>query len=155
PWLVLTPRLPAMVGIETLAMVESSTCMKVPSASAMEVIASSNPVIGAGMAGADALSDMAGSWCPGGSVGAGDVDLGLHREPDAQGVLRQLPGVEVDAHRQALHDLDPVARGVLRRDQREGRAGAAGEAAHAAVELHARTVEVGGKDDRLARAHLL
>ena len=34
PWSVLTPRLPAMVGIETLAMVVSSTCMKVPSASA-------------------------------------------------------------------------------------------------------------------------
>src|SRR5262249_15130493 len=32
PWSVLTPRLPEMVGMETLAMVESSTCMKVPSA---------------------------------------------------------------------------------------------------------------------------
>ena len=36
--------------------------------------------------------------------------------------------VEGDAHRQALHHLDPVAGGVLRRDQGEGRAGAAGEA---------------------------
>ncbi len=37
PWLVLTPRLPAMVGSETFAIVVSSTCMKVPSASAKAV----------------------------------------------------------------------------------------------------------------------
>ncbi len=39
PWSELTPRLPEMVGIDTLAMVESSTCMKVPSASAMAISA--------------------------------------------------------------------------------------------------------------------
>ena len=37
PWLVLTPRLPAMVGSDTFAIVVSSTCMKVPSASAKAV----------------------------------------------------------------------------------------------------------------------
>ena len=41
---------PAMVGIETLAMVESSTCMKVPSASAMAVMARRPPVRGVGPA---------------------------------------------------------------------------------------------------------
>ena len=41
---------------------------------------------------------------------------------------RQLLGIERDAHRQALHDLDPVAGGVLRRQQRERRPGAGGEA---------------------------
>ncbi len=38
PWFVLTPRLPAMVGSETLAIVVSRTCMKVPSASANAVM---------------------------------------------------------------------------------------------------------------------
>jgi hypothetical protein len=37
-----------MVGSETLAMVVSSTCMKVPSASASAVIASGMPVMGGG-----------------------------------------------------------------------------------------------------------
>ena len=44
----LTPRLPAMVGSDTLAMVESSTCMKVPSASAKATSASAGPFSGAG-----------------------------------------------------------------------------------------------------------
>ena len=52
PWSVETPRLPAMVGSETLAMVESSTCMKVPNASANAVIASGPPFSGATAAGA-------------------------------------------------------------------------------------------------------
>src|SRR5258708_1854801 len=47
PWDVLTPRLPEMVGSETLAMVESSTCMKVPIASIKAVIASWPPCMGA------------------------------------------------------------------------------------------------------------
>jgi hypothetical protein len=37
PWFGLTPRLPAIVGSDTLAIVVSSTCMKVPSASANAV----------------------------------------------------------------------------------------------------------------------
>src|SRR5581483_12457016 len=53
PWSALTPRLPAMVGIETLAMVESSTCMKVPSANAIEVIARLLPRSGAGAGACD------------------------------------------------------------------------------------------------------
>ena len=56
--------------------------------------------------------------------------------------------VELDTHRQALDDLDPVAGRVLRRDQGEGRAGASGEAEHAAVELDAAAVEIGDKLDQ-------
>ena len=41
-----------------------------------------------------------------------------------------LPGavVDADAHRNALHDLDPVAAGVLRRQQREARGGGRADA---------------------------
>src|SRR5580658_6231746 len=46
PWSGATPRLPDMVGMETLAMVESSTCMKVPSASPIEMTASDMPCSG-------------------------------------------------------------------------------------------------------------
>ena len=46
PWSGATPRLPDMVGMETLAMVESSSCMKVPSASPIEMTASGMPSSG-------------------------------------------------------------------------------------------------------------
>src|SRR5882672_77913 len=39
PWSGEAPRLPEMVGMATLAMVVSSTCMKVPSASAIDASA--------------------------------------------------------------------------------------------------------------------
>ncbi len=39
PWSVLTPKLPAMVGMDTFAMDVSSTCMKVPNARANAVMA--------------------------------------------------------------------------------------------------------------------
>src|SRR6201989_575154 len=54
PLSVDTPRLPATVGSATLAMVPSSTCMNVPSASASAVIASAPPTSGGGAAGAPA-----------------------------------------------------------------------------------------------------
>ncbi len=50
PLLVETPRLPEMVGSDTLAMVVSSTCMKVPSARAKAAIPSETPVSGPGPA---------------------------------------------------------------------------------------------------------
>lgn len=58
----------------------------------------------------------------------GEVDVGGHRQPNGQRVVLELGRVESDAHRQALHDLDPVAGGILGRHQRESRTGAAGEA---------------------------
>ena len=46
PWLSDEPRLPAMVGIATFAMVESSTCMNVASDSAMVIMTSCAPSSG-------------------------------------------------------------------------------------------------------------
>ncbi len=52
----LTPKFPAIVGNETLAIVESSTCMNVPTARATATIARLAPRSGAGGA-ALAISD--------------------------------------------------------------------------------------------------
>jgi hypothetical protein len=46
-----------------------------------------------------------------------DVDLDAH--PGAQRRQILVAGIEAHAHRHALHDLDPIAAGVLRRQQRE------------------------------------
>jgi hypothetical protein len=48
PWSGLTPRSPEMVGIATLAMEVSSTCMKVPAAMATAVTARATPLSGGG-----------------------------------------------------------------------------------------------------------
>src|SRR5689334_16762810 len=61
PCEVETPRLPEMVGSETLAMVESSTCMKVPIASIKAVMANCPPCIGASCGGAAAGAGRAGA----------------------------------------------------------------------------------------------
>ena len=63
-------------------------------------------------------------------------------------------GSSATAHRHALHDLDPVAGGVLRRQERERRAGAGAEARHLAVIDDVRAVEVGGQRHRLPDAHV-
>jgi hypothetical protein len=106
PCEVETPRLPAMVGTDTLAMVESSTCMKVPRASAMAVTPSVTPVKGAAPAGAlaeppdPAVAEEEDMISPdhslrrkrpgclrGGTSGPGsllgNVDLGRHGQADA------------------------------------------------------------------------
>src|SRR3546814_8714780 len=67
------------------------------------------------------------------SLGPARVDRGFHRQPDAQRMRFQLLRIERDAHRQALDDFHPVARRILRWDQREGGAGAAGDADHLAA----------------------
>ena len=72
---------------------------------------------------------------------------------DAQRMRGELLRVERDAHRHALHDLDPVAGRVLRRQQRERRAGARAEADDLAVVLDLAAVQVGGQRHRLADAH--
>ena len=54
-----------------------------------------------------------------------------------QRLLRDL-GRNQDAHGQALHDLGEVAGGVVRRQQREHRAGRRREARHSAFQLAAR-----------------
>ncbi len=50
-----------------------------------------------------------------------DREIGAHAGAQVRGVL---VGGEAEAQRHALHDLDPVAAGVLRRQDRELRAGA-------------------------------
>src|SRR5690348_12951198 len=54
---------------------------------------------------------------PGGAVVRVDIDL--HREADLQRMLGELLAIERDAHRHALHHLDPVAARVLRWQERE------------------------------------
>ena len=78
---------------------------------------------------------------------------GLHRQADAQRVLGQRPVDQLDAHRHALHHLDPVAGGVLRRQQRKGRAGAGTDAGDAAAIFDLAAVGVGVQRHRLADAH--
>src|SRR5690606_36349251 len=113
PWAGDTARAPAMCGTDTLAMVVSSTTMKLASASSTAAVISRVPCSGSGTA--RARPDIA-------FASAADVDVGGHRHADPQGVLLQLLGIEGDAHRHALDHLDPVAGGFLRRDQGERRA---------------------------------
>jgi hypothetical protein len=61
--------------------------------------------------------------------------------------------VDADAHRNALHDLDPVAGGVLRRQQREARAEAGLMLATLPVPDGAR-IGVDADRRRLARLHI-
>src|SRR5579872_1094810 len=103
---------PAMLGTETLAMVMSSTTMKLPTASRNPASSSAEPFSGIGSA--EASEAIAGRPL---AIG---VDVDVHGEPDPERVLGQLVRVERDAHGQPLHDLDPVACGVLRRDDGEG-----------------------------------
>src|SRR5690348_1766677 len=142
PWLELMPSDPAMLGIETLAMVMSSTATKLALASRTAVSHRARPCSGAGAgAGSGKARVMAGP-----SAGLGlQVDAGGHRHADAQGAPGELGGVEGDAHRDALDHLDPVVGGVLRRDHREGRAGPAAQAGDPAVVDDLAAVEVGGQ----------
>src|SRR5262245_4121290 len=141
PWLALMPSAPEMRGTETLAIVMSSTAMKCAGARTIAASHSRPPVIGA-------ARSFARSVCTG-------VDGGGHRQADLQRLAGELGGVELNAHRHALHHLDPVAGGVLRRDGGEGRAGAAGEAGDGAVVDHLLAVAAGGDLDPLADAHLV
>src|ERR1700722_11163106 len=172
PWSDDTPRLPEMVGSETLAMVESSTCMKVPSASTSAVMPSWPPFSGAisawGAGGRAAAAPCLPSTLPAladiravlpqdlgdqgighraavfAGIGAGDagtdaggdhgsgfiahIDIGGDAQANTQGVIGQFLTVQRNAHRHTLHDLDPVAGGVLRRQQREGGTGTGAQA---------------------------
>src|ERR1700730_1744763 len=68
-------------------------------------------------------------------------------------MLRYLMRIERNAHRHPLHDLDPVAGGVLSREQRERRARTRTESGHLAMITEAATVEVGSQGHRLSDAH--
>ena len=68
---------------------------------------------------------------------------------------REFVRVQPNAHREPLHDLDPVAGRVLRRDQREGSAGATVESLDDAVEGDLVAIKIGNEFNALAGAHLL
>src|SRR5579862_743141 len=114
--------LPAMWGTETLTMVMSSTAMKLAIASTPIAATNARPLSGAG----PALVLIASAAMVG--LLLRKTDLGGHGQAHAQRMLFQLLGIERDAHGKPLHHLDPVARGVLRRDQREGRTRATAKA---------------------------
>src|SRR5262245_36023945 len=97
------PRLPAMLGTETLATVMSSTAMKFAAASTMAAIHSIGPFSGP----SNILPVMCFSPCC--VVGRASARLRLrtridrrrHRQADLQRPRRELGGIELDAHRYA------------------------------------------------------
>src|SRR5262245_29737205 len=117
PWLELMPSAPAMLGTDTLAMVMSSTAMKFAPARTIASSHSIAPFRGASpdRAFSIAVITLSRSVYPSARVGAG-VDRGFHAQAHLQRILRELLGIQLDAHRHALDHLDPVARGVLRGD---------------------------------------
>ena len=139
-----------MCGTETLAIVMSSTTMKLAEREHDRRRAAAVPHGSrVGVCGGRGAGHISGP-CPRRRWSA-SID-----RPTRSGCAASSLGIERDAHRQALHDLDPVAGRVLRRDQREGRAGAAGEAGDAAVERRScRHRGRTGELDRLAGAHLV
>src|SRR6476659_2922613 len=128
------PSEPAMLGTDTLAMVMSSTAMKFAPARTMATSHSMAPFKGASPASA---FSMAVIWISLrnrlSTLLRARIDGLFHRQADLQRILRELGGIELDAHRHALDDLDPVPGRVLRRYRRERRPGAAGQADHSAV----------------------
>src|SRR5271163_3515817 len=75
PWSVLTPRLPAIVGMDTFAIVVSSTCMNVPSANATAVKALRPPTSGGAPMAVLALMDGPQVSPPDDSRGIGGSDV--------------------------------------------------------------------------------
>ncbi len=87
------------------------------------------------------------------AFGVFDVDRDPHRQSDPQRMPGQFLRVKRNAHRDALHHLDPVAAGILRRQQRKGGAGAGLQADHLAVVFDVGPVCIGMQRHRLADAH--
>ncbi|CAM2138991.1 protein of unknown function [Pararobbsia alpina] len=91
PWLLATPRLPAIVGTETFAIEVSSTSMNVPNARA-SVSRARVPGENAGGAPAEPAGPAAAGGCTGGAGGAPatsegaavvDADAAVSARPDA------------------------------------------------------------------------
>src|SRR4051812_29280352 len=145
---------PCMLGSATLAIVPSSACMIVAimtttvsqrrrrswSRSMVRLFRS-----GRRRSQTDALQQVA-ERAP---VAGVDLDGGAHADPERRIALAAL---HRRAHRDALHDLDPVAGGVLRRQHGELRAGRLGERGDLAAALHV-GIGVDGDGDRLADPH--
>src|ERR1700728_354049 len=103
-----------MLGTETLVMVMSRTTKKFDSARSPPPSHRGAPLIGA----KSLAASFAGAAMIRRSV-LGCVDVDVHGQADAQRMRRELLWIERDSHGQALHDLDPVPRGVLRRNERK------------------------------------
>src|SRR5262245_98897 len=110
PWLLLMPRLPAMFGTETLAIVMSRTAMKFAVASTIAASHSSPPFSGASPAIAFSSAVMTCYSCARAcSALLARIDRRVHGETNLQRPRGQLRRIQPDAHRHSLHDLDPVA----------------------------------------------
>src|SRR2546428_9262054 len=82
---------------------------------------------------------MSHFWAPGRLahevIALAQLDGDDRGHPRAQRVgVAELPGLEPDLDGQPLDHLDPVAGGILRRQEREARARAGGERVHLAAE---------------------
>src|ERR1700734_2410380 len=103
----------------TLTIVRSSTDMKLALARTRIAMASATPVSVSNSPSLRAPgADMALPLLPDDRHSIGEFDFRVHRQADAQRMRRQFLRIERNAHRQALHHLDPVAGRVLRRDDR-------------------------------------
>src|SRR5262245_22316556 len=120
PSLLLMPRLPAMLGTDTLAIVMSTTARKLAAAWTMAASQSMPPCSGASArAGVGVAADMMVVLVSRSVRRVARVDRRGHRQPDLQRARGEFGGIELDAHRHALHHLDPVSGGVLRWNGRE------------------------------------
>lgn len=69
-------------------------------------------------------------------------------------MLLQLVGPQLDPHRQALHHLQPVAGGILRRQQREDTTGTSRQPFHLTVVGDLVPIEIGLELNRLPNPEL-
>src|SRR3546814_2495632 len=84
------------------------------------------------------------------SLRSRQVDCRVHREPNAKRMGSEFGGIELDAHREPLNDLDPVARRVLGRDRCKRRARTARNTSDATPVAPIRPITVGGNPPGLA-----
>src|SRR5882724_6636006 len=118
---------PCRSGSTTLVTLVSSTCMKATTITDRVMAHLRAAEIGPVSVKVDALTRASPRL-----LHAYD-DVRGHAGPERVRVA-ELLGVQPDLHRDPLDDLDPVAGGVLGRQEREARAGARREGVHGAVE---------------------
>ena len=80
--------------------------------------------------------------------------VGVDRKADEERQLVRIVIHQIDPHRQPLHDFHEIARRILRRQQRQRRAGAHREAGDAALELLLAAVHVHLQIHALADAQI-
>src|SRR5579883_2118112 len=114
---------PAMCGRATFTMVMSSTSMKVASVTVRAMVQGLCP-------GCQPPASLPAAAI----VGSPQPDRRLDRHAGSQPIHVRLPRLESDADRQPLHDLDEIARGVLRRKEAEPRARRGGHALDVSAE---------------------